>query len=408
MLAGRAMSGWTIALSLISGCTSGISYLGMPGYILEDGVGQATIFLCWLVVIPVGSIVSMCTPALAALGKLHSQCFFTFLVRLTVQVIIPFYHDLGLTTAYTYFEHRFDKPHRTIAACLFLARVNLYLAVVLFAPALLLHTVLEFPLWATILFTGCMSTLWTIKGGMLAVVYTDAVQSVAMIAGVVSCLGFTLAKIDGGPAAAYRLLGDGGMLQWKELVEFHPTRREAPAESVWAMLLGVGTLSLAQVGTDQLAVQRFLTAKNKSECIKSFVYSGVYNIFWVLLMCINALAILSFYEQEKIRPVQDKLIEQADQILPYFAITQVNTCGIAAHGYRCRPSRFLIESCCMQLPRGIAGLLVAAVLGSTMSVYSGGLNAAATCCHVDILTNALGQPCPAEGEVAPAMGAAGM
>ena len=74
---------------------------------------------------------------------------------------------------------------------------------VLYAPALLLHTVLAFPLWATILFTGCLSTLWTIKGGMFAVVYTDAIQSVAMIIGVLSCLFFTLRKIDGGLPQLY-------------------------------------------------------------------------------------------------------------------------------------------------------------------------------------------------------------
>jgi Na+(H+)/acetate symporter ActP len=98
-------------------------------------------------------------------------------------VLIPFFHSLDLVTAYTYFELRFGRTHRTIAALLFLSRVSLYLGVVLYAPALLLHTCLAFPLWATILFTGCLSTLWTIKGGMFAVVYTDAIQSIAMIIG---------------------------------------------------------------------------------------------------------------------------------------------------------------------------------------------------------------------------------
>jgi Na+/proline symporter len=154
MLAGRSMSGVTIALSLISGLTSGISYLGFPAYILEDGVGQVFIFLAYFVVIPVGGL-----------------------------VLIPFFHSLNLVTAYTYFELRFGCVHRTIAAMLFISRVSLYLGVVLYAPALLLHTCLGFPLWATILFTGCLSTLWTIKGGMFAVVYTDAIQSIAMIIG---------------------------------------------------------------------------------------------------------------------------------------------------------------------------------------------------------------------------------
>ena len=128
-------------------------------------------------------------------------------------VIIPFFYALDCTTAYTYFEMRFGTVHRTIAACLFLARVSLYLAVVLYAPALLLHTVIGLPLWGTILFTGALSTLWTVKGGMFAVVYTDAIQSIAMIVGVVTCLGFTLHHV-GGPASAYRHLQRANMTQW--------------------------------------------------------------------------------------------------------------------------------------------------------------------------------------------------
>jgi hypothetical protein len=89
-----------------------------------------------------------------------------------------------------------------------------------------------------------------------------------------SCLFFTLRKIDGGLPQLYKTLDEAGMLQWQELVELHPTRHEAPAESIWALWLGVGVLSLAQTATDQLAVQRFLTASSLSQCVRSFVYSG--------------------------------------------------------------------------------------------------------------------------------------
>lgn len=151
------------------------------------------------------------------------------------------------------------------------------------------------------------------------------------------------------------------MLQFKELVAFHPTRHEAPAESIYALGFGVGVLSLAQMATDQLAVQRFLTAKDLGHCVRSFVYSSVFSGLFTILMGFNSLCILGFYKQQHENPLKEGKIEQADQILPYFAI--------------------------MELPHGIAGLLVAAVLGSTMSVYSGGLNAAATAFHIDILSN---------------------
>ena len=123
-------------------------------------------------------------------------------------------------------------------------------------------------------------------------------------------------KIEGGPSGMYNTLDNAGMLQWRELVEWHPTRHKAPAESIWALWFGVGVLSLAQTATDQLAVQRFLTAKSLDHCVRSFVYSGLYNIVWTVLMGINGLAILGYYKQTQQDPVKDGLIEQADQILP--------------------------------------------------------------------------------------------
>ena len=110
------------------------------------------------------------TPLALAQGQCFIFLAFIFLCPIGALVLIPFFHSLELTTAYTYFELRFGRVHRTIASILFLSRVCCYLGVVLYAPALLLHTCLAFPLWATILFTGCLSTLWTVKGGMFAVV----------------------------------------------------------------------------------------------------------------------------------------------------------------------------------------------------------------------------------------------
>ena len=142
---------------------------------------------------------------------------------------------------------------------------------------------------------------------------------------------------------------------------------------MWALGFGVGILSLAQMATDQLAVQRFLTAKDLGNCVRSFVYSSTFSGLFTILMGFNSLCILGFYKQQRLDPLKAGKIEEADQILPYFAITE--------------------------LPHGIAGLLVAAVLGSTMSVYSGGVNAAATAFHIDILSNACGKTCTKESEL---------
>ena len=152
---------------------------------------------------------------------------------------------------------------------------------------------------------------------------TDAIQSIAMIAGVVVCLICTLNKIEGGLSGMFTTLKDADMLQYHELLEFHPTRHEAPAESVWALGFGVGILSLAQMATDQLAVQRFLTAKDLGNCVRSFVYSSTFSGLFTILMGFNSLCILGFYKQQRLDPLKAGRIEEADQILPYFAITEL-------------------------------------------------------------------------------------
>lgn len=208
MLAGRSMSGFTIALSLVSGLTSGISYLGFPGYVFVDGVvrwlshwlapawppprtprtplipaaplRRASALSSWHSSSSARSAPSSSSPSSTRSSspqRTHtSRCA---LVASTAQsrrcCVIP-NNSIG-------FNRKCHKMWNSPLISIFysflellggpvLSRVCCYLGVVLYAPALLLHTCLGFPLWATILFTGCLSTIWTVKGGMFAVVYT--------------------------------------------------------------------------------------------------------------------------------------------------------------------------------------------------------------------------------------------
>jgi len=338
MTAGRSMNGFLIGLSMLSGLCSGISYIGVPGYALGDGVGVMFLALGYFVSIPVGSI-----------------------------IIIPFFHRLRLTTAYEYLSLRFSKGIRVTASFLFIARILLYLGVVLYAPAIILETSIGIPLWVSILFTGVVATIWTLKGGMVAVIYTDALQSVAMVLGVVVCISYTTTEIPDGIVGAFRALANHSTnvtdyIPWSGLLSFHPTQTSNPGESIWAFLIGSGLNALVQSTTDQLAVQRFMTAKNLKECIKSFISTGVLNAMMSTLFGLEGVVILAYYltHGTELTPMQDGNITSSDHVLPYFALTV--------------------------LPAGIAGLLLAAVVGSTMSVYSGGINAAATATHIDLLS----------------------
>lgn len=343
MTAGRSMNGLLIGLSMLSGLTSGISYIGLPGYALGDGVGTLFLFLGYFLSTPIGSV-----------------------------VIIPFFHRLQLTTAYEYLSLRYSKTIRIIASVLFILRIVFYLGVVLYAPALMLQTSIGIPLWASILFTGTVATVWTLKGGMVAVIYTDAVQSVAMVVGILVCITVTVCMVPGGFPGVFTALYNHSTnvtnyMPWEELVVPRPTQTRDPGESFWAFFIGSGINALVQTTTDQLAVQRFMTAKNLRECITSYISTGVLNSFTSVLLGMEGVVILAYYltHGDERTPLQDHNITSTDQVLPFFALTV--------------------------LPAGIAGLLLAAVVGSTMSVFSGGINAAATAMHIDILSYLCGK-----------------
>ena len=153
-LAGRSAHPVTVAISLISGLTSGISFLGSPGYAYKNGMGILFQGVAQLLSVP-----------------------------FIVWVLIPFFSRCGCASAYGYLEDRFSRIVRTIAACLFLLRVTMYLAIVLFAPALAINAVTGIPEIPVVLTCGTLATAFTLKGGMNSVIWTDFMQSIVLVTG---------------------------------------------------------------------------------------------------------------------------------------------------------------------------------------------------------------------------------
>eukprot|EP00039_Didymoeca_costata_P001697 m.54349 g.54349 ORF g.54349 m.54349 type:complete len:551 (-) comp10920_c0_seq2:177-1829(-) len=347
LMAGRNQHGCTVAISLLSGMMSGISFLGGPGYSYKDG---AAMFLGYITAGILG-------PPIAA------------------HLIIPFYHNLNITTAYEYFEARFCRLIRSIASVVFVIKTTIYLGIVLYAPALSISTLTVLPMWVCILVTGVSATLYTIKGGMLAVIWTDFLQSVAMMLVAAFALGFGIHAC-GGFAEIYNTLKDNDRLVTAKFFEWNPFTppnafgkdRKGPAEDYWSMAIGVTLQMIAQCNTDQLAVQRWLTIKDLRSAKIGIYQNGVVQIFMTAICNLIGMTIYTFYTKRDEDPVQSVLGGDSDKVFPYFVLHE--------------------------LPHGLAGLLVAGVLGSTMSVFSGGLNSCATSVYVDIIENAMGKGVP--------------
>ena len=325
-LAGRGASGLIVAISLLSGLTSGISFIGAPSYAYEHGA--STIILA--LTAPVGAyIVSI--------------------------LIIPFYSRLRLSTPYTYLERRFSRTVRTAAAFLFVFRVSCYLAVVLQAPAILLNQSTGISKWLIVVVCGSFATLFTMKGGMKTVILTDFMQSIALLGG--AAIAMVLAIRGAANSKPPGLVSADIRIDWSFFGA--PSWR---ADNFWFMFIGPTFSYIAGLGTDQIAIQRLMAIKDSEGAKRAAIETGCWNGLITLVFAFTGVYIHAYYRGKGYDP----------------AASDANSNKIMF--------TFLLE----ETAPGFVGIVSAAILGCTLSVMSGGLNAAATSFYVDILQNAYG------------------
>jgi len=245
------MHGFTVGVSLLSGLTSGISYLGSPGYAYDNGI-------------------EIMFSTLAFIASTYAVAY----------IYLPPLVDMGCTSCYEFIEQRFaSRRLRKAAACVFLLRVTLYLAIVLYAPALALSSCTGLPIAGTILVTGASAVLYTCHGGMAAVVWTDFMQSVTLLGGIFACVGVGLHYAD---AEGWASLSRDHKLVGADFFVPSPSTEL----TFWSATVGTAFNALAQAGTDQLAVQRYLSAGSMAEARKSVLVSGVLNFVSVALLAL--------------------------------------------------------------------------------------------------------------------------
>ncbi|HYF34993.1 MAG TPA: sodium/solute symporter [Prosthecobacter sp.] len=320
-LAGRSIGSVVMGLSVIAAMFSGISYLAMPGEIYGHGFAFAWGILSFFAITP----------------------FVTL-------VMLPLFYQSRFYTAYQYLEERFDNKVRVLASGLFILRVLLWLGAATYAPALALEQVTNIPLWVTILCTGLVTTVYTTLGGMKAVIWTDLLQLGVLFGGQLLIVIVALGKIPGGIEGVYQMASDAG--RFKVETTFDPTARI----TLWTILLAAPLLNLVQLGTDQVAVQRYMTARSLRESkrglwLKLWLFFPIGGLFFV-----TGLTLWAFYQQGP-DPLATGMISKADRILPYFVVHE--------------------------LPKGFPGILIAAIYAASMSTVSAGLNSLSSATLID-------------------------
>ena len=253
----------TIGLSIMATQASAITFLSTPGQGFADGMR----FVQFYFGLPLAMIV------IAA-------------------VFVPIYHKLKVHTAYEYLEHRFDVRVRYLGALLFLLQRGLAAGITIYAPAIIMSTILGWPLQATILAVGAVVITYTALGGTAMVSETQKHQMVVMMGGLVVALVLILGRLPAGvtTVGAVRLAGALGHMN---VVDFHvdPSTRY----TFWSGITGGFFLAMAYFGTDQSQVGRYLSGRSVTESRLGLLFNGLFKVPMQFLILFIGVMVFVFY-----------------------------------------------------------------------------------------------------------------
>jgi SSS family solute:Na+ symporter len=310
-LTGRSVPWWAICFTIVATETSTLSFIGVPA----------------------GAFAGNMTFLQLALGYIVG--------RLIVSaVFIPAYFRGELYTSYELLQRRFGPSVKNAGAAVFMATRTLADGVRLFATALVISVVTQVPVTWTVVLIGAAMIVYTVRGGVAAVIWTDVVQMFVYVAGAALVLFALAARFSDGLAGALDIAREAGRFQvWDFSLD--PTR----VYTVWSGLLGGVALTLATHGTDQYLVQRLLSARSKRDAASGLILSG-FIVFaqFVLFLAIGAL-LFSYYQTHPL----PRALNRTDEVLPLFVVSE--------------------------LPHGAAGFIIAAIVAAALSPSTNALAA---------------------------------
>ncbi|KAK7114918.1 sodium-coupled monocarboxylate transporter 1-like [Littorina saxatilis] len=314
-----------VALSLAASFMSAIFVLGVPA---EAYINSAEYWLIGLGYIPAEII----------------TCF----------VIMPVFYKLKLTSAYEYLELRFNRLIRILGSLTFTLEMLLYMAVVMYAPALALSQVTNLSMEVSILATGLVCTFYTALGGIKAVVWTDAFQMLVILAGFLTLTIRGASNVGGWDIVMQRAF-EGQRFTWSLDVDPNPFVRH----TVWTLFIGGTVTSLTVYAANQALLQRYLSMRSVTSAKWAIMLHLPISEFFLALAMMSGLVMYAFYYN--CDPMKRGLVAKPDQLMPYF---MMETLG--------------------DFP-GLPGLFVACIYSAALSTVSSGVNSLAAVTLEDFL-----------------------
>ena len=329
-LADRNLPWWAISLSIVAAETSTLTIISIPGLAYDTDFSFLQLVF----------------------GYLVGRVIISF-------ILLPHYFRGDLFTAYQLMDRRFGSRLRSLTAGLFLITRAAAEGVRVFAVAIVVGIALSGMLsslssfgrdLASIAVVTALTLIYTFEGGMTAVIWTDVVQMFIYIVGALIGVFTILHRLPGGWATIHSVAAahdkfhalDFSWNFWK-------------AYTFWSGLIGGAFLTTASHGTDQLIVQRLLAAKNEAQSKLALLSSGAFVLFQFTLFLLIGAMLYVFYHHLG-NPLA---VTRSDQIFPTFIVSE--------------------------MPHGISGLLIAAILAAAMSNLSAALNSLSSSSMVDFL-----------------------
>ncbi|UXP31798.1 sodium:solute symporter [Reichenbachiella agarivorans] len=406
LLGGNSMKWGTIGLSVMATQASAITFISTPGQAYESGMAFV-------------------------------QNYFGLPIALIIVsfVFIPIYYRLKVYTAYEYLESRFDNKTRLLGAFLFLIQRGLAAGITIYAPAIILSTILNWELTYTILLVGILVIIYTVSGGTKAVSITQKHQMAVILIGMVLAFGYIIYYLS--PFVSFTgALKLAGSLDKLNTVDFSLDFEKR--YTVWSGILGGLFLALSYFGTDQSQVQRYLGGKNTAESKMGLMFNAVLKIpmqFFILLTGAMLYVFYIFYQspvhfnQNSVIDLQQKVPQQTEEIInkheqlfeqrkeAAIAFGEAGSDVAAQESTRTHliqsskdleQNRQKIRDLIVEndssiktkdsdyvfltfilnyLPEGLIGLLIAVIFSAAMSSTSGELNALASTTTIDFYKN---------------------
>jgi solute:Na+ symporter, SSS family len=311
----RTTPWWAIGMSVMATYVSALSFLGAPAWAYTDGLSALAIHLNYPIVI--------------------------FIV---ITFFLPFFFNSGVPSIYEYQERRFGPTARGVMSVIFLISQALTTAAILYATALVLKFMTGMNVATAIVAISLIALLYTMMGGMLAVIWTDTFQGVVLILGALIMMFALIASVPDGIMGALSTLKAQGKLS---AIILDPDITKPT--TIWSGVIAMTLFHVTVYGANQMMVQRTLGSKNIGDAKKSYLFMGYGAFFIYFLFFFVGVLCYSYYGGRK--------FENNNEIILTFA----RDAGIP----------------------GLSGVLAAAVLAASMSTLSSAYNSLATVSTLD-------------------------